>query len=383
MNQYVRHYDPFDLPITGYADRLSVAGGEAIAFHVSTTDTAFDAELIRPGRKPELDEAVPSDLKGRYPGKLQRIHTGSHGVVAGGVDLPEDAEITLDLMPTLPATGHDQGIITWGPDTGLFLNADGCLCLKWGGKAASLPGPLRRGEWYALRLYLDGAASRVVAQIDPCRAGHPRIEAAIDGAAATLAGTDFRLSGWRNGDHTTGCLNGKIAAPRIFSPSRGVVAAWDFSVGHDTDRAPDTGPHGRHMALHHHPRRAVTGPRWRGRVTDFRFAPDEYDAVAFHREDMTDAGWEKSLTWIVPGDLPSGIYALRITCADGQDHIPFVVLPDPAATRNRVAFLAPTFSYLAYANEQHWWPAPDIREVTGGTLDEVLSPAEKWANAVG
>ena len=66
------------------------------------------------------------------------------------------------------------------------------------------------------------------------------------------------------------------------------------------------------------------------------------------------------LAWTVPGGTVSGIYALEVECAGGLDHIPFVVRPG-RATKSKIALLAPTFSYLAYANEQHWWSAPNIR----------------------
>jgi N,N-dimethylformamidase len=372
-----------DLPITGYADRLSVAGGEDIGFFISTTAPNIQAELIRPSRKGQATVPVAASLKGTYPGQVQKIYTGSHGVVAAGVPLPGDTEITLDLMPTLPASGREQGIMTWGAQIGLFLTPEGLLCWKWGAKSLTLPEPLRRNDWYAVRVLLNIAAGRIVLQMDPYRASKRRMERALELAdSQTVDAKSFRLSGWWDGGRTIGCLNAKVAAPRLYSLSHGLIARWDFSIGQHSDQGRDIGPHGRHMRFVHHPRRASTGPRWRGLVLDFRFAPDEYDAVAFHHDDMTDAGWEKSLSWTVPDDLPSGLYALQLTCDHGQDHIPFIVKPHRKTT-NKVAFLAPTFSYLAYANEQHWWMAPDIKEVTGGTLDEILSPGEKWAHQVG
>jgi hypothetical protein len=48
-----------DLPITGYADRLSVAGGEDIGFFISTTAPNIQAELIRPSRKGQATVPLP------------------------------------------------------------------------------------------------------------------------------------------------------------------------------------------------------------------------------------------------------------------------------------------------------------------------------------
>jgi N,N-dimethylformamidase len=52
----------------------------------------------------------------------------------------------------------------------------------------------------------------------------------------------------------------------------------------------------------------------------------------------------------VPEDLPSGAYAFHLTCAQGEDWLPFYVLPPKGQARAPVAFLASTFTYQAYAN---------------------------------
>ena len=73
--------------------------------------------------------------------------------------------------------------------------------------------------------------------------------------------------------------------------------------------------------------RAVTGRRFSGRTTDFREAPEEYAAISFHDDDLADAGWEPDLELDLPGDLPSGVYALRLEADGASDHIPFAVRP--------------------------------------------------------
>src|SRR5690606_15549998 len=126
--------------------------------------------------KGKAGTAVASSLTGSYPGLLQKIYTGSYGMVAAGVPLPADAEIALDIMPTLPASGRPQGILTWGPDIGLFLTEEGRLCWKWAGKTLTADEPLRRNDWYAVRIQLDAAAGRVTLQVDPYRASERRTE---------------------------------------------------------------------------------------------------------------------------------------------------------------------------------------------------------------
>ena len=71
--------------ITGYSDKISVAGGETIAFKVSARPARpYEARLVRiihgdmnpagPGYK---EAHVPSSIEGRHDGREQRIHCGS------------------------------------------------------------------------------------------------------------------------------------------------------------------------------------------------------------------------------------------------------------------------------------------------------------------
>src|SRR5262249_29671109 len=82
--------------------------------------------------------------------------------------------------------------------------------------------------------------------------------------------------------------------------------------------------------------------------------------IHFHHDDLYDAGWQTSLKLVVPEGLPSGPYALHVSCGDSdatatrEDYLPFFVRPPrrraPAMRQPAVAFLAPTASYMAYAN---------------------------------
>lgn len=368
------------LPITGYADRLSVSPGEEITFHVSSVADRFEARLVRLARKQSLFETRQADFAGFYPGRLQDIEMGSYGVVPGGFELPDDAQIAFHIMAT-NAPGRTAGILTWGERFGLFLNDAGRVTFRCGGTELVAPKVLERNRWYEVRLEIAGSDAVLSVSAASGVAAGEVVRGAL-GQRPAVDPASFRLSGWWDGGKTVGCIDAKLTGPEIRAARRGILARWDAAAGFHTNVLTDRGPYGRHITLVNHPRRAVTGPRWTGRVLDHRLSPLEYDAIAFHQDDMTDARWEPAFTWTVPDDLPSDIYAVEITSEAGRDHIPFIVRPR-GDRGNRIAFLAPTFSYLAYANEQHWWSAPDIKEVTGGTLDEILSPGEKWVHEVG
>ncbi len=99
------------------------------------------------------------------------------------------------------------------------------------------------------------------------------------------------------------------------------------------------------------PTAAVTGHNWDGTVVDFSKAPEQYDALAFHADDLEDAGWVPTSDVVLPPSLPSGVYALVVENAAGARQVPFFVVPGPGQPRAKVAVLFPTFTYLAYANE--------------------------------
>ena len=98
------------------------------------------------------------------------------------------------------------------------------------------------------------------------------------------------------------------------------------------------------------PTRGVTGHSWTGRESHFNRSPEQYSAIHFHDDDLDDAGWEVDFEYQVPASLRSGVYALRLRSGNGEDYIPFYVRPGEGAVRAPVAFLAPTFTYLAYGN---------------------------------
>ncbi|MCG8695877.1 MAG: hypothetical protein MI806_32080, partial [Minwuiales bacterium] len=82
----------------------------------------------------------------------------------------------------------------------------------------------------------------------------------------------------------------------------------------------------------------------------WRHAPDQYGAIHFHDDDIYDFGWETDFTFTVPDDLPSGVYAARITCGGYEDAMPFFVCP-PRGKRNAdLCVLASTFTYAIYGN---------------------------------
>ncbi|MFL5282370.1 MAG: N,N-dimethylformamidase beta subunit family domain-containing protein [Rhodopila sp.] len=198
---------------------------------------------------------------------------------------------------------------------------------------------------------------------------------------------------------TAGHFNGKIDRPRLYAepllpdalmsrcerviPDAGdpaLVAAWDFSVGTETETVHGRSANGLHGVLRQLPTRAMTGANWTGRTHSWTEAPAEYGAIQFHEDDMIDAGWSPDLTMTIPADWHSGYYALRLraTRADGvavESYVPFFVRAPVGKPAAKVAVVAATATYLAYANQALRLDQPHAESMLEGlmtlSLDDV------------
>jgi N,N-dimethylformamidase len=389
------------MQIVGYSDRLSVPPGERIHFMVSCegADT-YRADIVQlihgdtnpagPGFK-ERDVQTP--VSKEYPARTQAIHSGSYVLVAHD-DAFSIPAVSLQAMiwPTTPAKGA-QGLITkWSAaDQGgyaLVIDDGGCLALRLGDGAGqieevSTEKPLLAGCWYYVRGSRDEDGTVEVEQEPLVGPANGRFSLPSP-AAPTAAHVERRTSvhpapngapvvmaGWYEGTDdgrivVGGKYNGKIDRPRISRhpmsldhmdrPRRdGTVAAWDFADGitlHGvhTSLVTDVGPRGLDGELVNRPTRAMTGYNWTSEEQNFVHAPEQYGAIHFHDDDLDNAGWKVDFELAVPDHLHSGIYAARLRAGDAEDYVPFYVRPKPGQEA-KIAFLAPTASYMAYAND--------------------------------
>ncbi|HVM82719.1 MAG TPA: N,N-dimethylformamidase beta subunit family domain-containing protein, partial [Candidatus Binatia bacterium] len=198
---------------------------------------------------------------------------------------------------------------------------------------------------------------------------------AFDGVPVTIAAELAETDGARL--FTARHFDGKIEAPSIGRLGDKDRGRWDFSVGIDSQKIADVSGNDRHGRLINLPTRAVTGHNWKGETLRWSDRPELYGAVHFHCDDLHDMEWKTDFRWTIPGDLPSGVYAAKLSCAgNGEDFVPFFVLPAKNATKAQVAFLASTFTFLAYANSHHGYEDA-LSEVCYGALLE-LGPAEQF-----
>ncbi len=337
---------------------------------------------------PGVKEAViPGVLGMTIQGRKQKLFIGSYGVVPAPDAVWDGAAFTFAcrLFPTTPAKDAPQTIAgRFDPATGrgwrIGLTADGLLEAELGGTTLRLPRKLIEREWYRLALSFDGATARLeLAALKPFPAGLVGgvVEAAAmapDCTALPLVlaacGSVDRLDKGDAQQH----YNGKIEAPCLFARAvpaaelaalvasglphqlaPDLVGAWDLSQDIPGSRMIDVALHSAHGALVNLPTRGVTSFDFDASVMGWPDKPAHFAAVHFHDDDFEESRWEPDFTIEIPDDLPSGVYAARLTPEGGGDieRVIFFVGAPRGKARSPIAYLASTCTYMAYANSHY------------------------------
>ncbi len=383
------------LKILGYPDRYSVSPGETIRFMISLEEgDSFDARLVRvvhgdanpagPGLK---FREIAHPANGRHAGTVQRIDAGSFMFAKSLGMLDGRIIFRAYIWPTIPQNPMQVVATQWNArmQAGFKILIDrGSLTLiaadgKGRAERHAVKQRMLRRHWYAVEVIIDSAKSRFSLSQRPLA---DEVLADDEGQVSGKLGVapghakGFYLAGSPQADGTVSeHFDGKIDSP-VLMRGRKLVAAWDFSRDISSTRAVDTGPRKHHGKLFNLPTRAMKGHNWTGEEHRWTLKPEHYGAIHFHHDDLYDAGWTPSVELKIPAGLRSGPYALHVSCGTSdeattrEDYLPFFVTPQRRRSpRNTVVFLAPTCSYMAYANHAEHITAREAERTIGRLLE--------------
>jgi N,N-dimethylformamidase len=309
------------------------------------------------------NELVEFGLSSLYPATEQKSQLGS---CAFGVlpTIPFSHNLTVELIvrPGFVSATHQTifSLQDAAGTTGVALIIyDGRLLFKNLRSPTQLQGldlSLKLNVWSKLEVSFSD--NRVIVRTSTVET--PKVAEAsrsIAGMGETLRGVDhICLAALWNG-HPNDCFNGTIEAPRLSVtspeaevPGRTVIAQWTFTDSSNSEWVCDDIDPSRLLYLINLPMRAVRSSSWTGRHMDWKVAPEEYAAITFHSDDLSDCAWETTIAVTVPDGVPSGVYGLVVENEIATDTIPFYVLPGLGAQRQKIVLLVPTFTYMAYAN---------------------------------
>lgn len=388
--------------VLAYASPLSVAPGQEITFHVGS-ETLSQAELsIVRVRCGDPDANGPglklfpmnSAIDGPATITHQPIHIGSYGIVEDNALLSSLGAFSFGcyVYPTLIGDTACQTVFSrWNERTqsGWRLDIDGeghaCVVAASGGgtSRARSPRPLLNREWMFLGAAIDQRSGSITLHGESLAfdGGRHRLFDVTETGSGAIAWPDetplifaARWSGEAApAKPTSHHFNGKIDRPRLYEglleraelralvetldPSPvdpHLLAAWDFSKRIPSDDLIDLSANNLNGEVRGLPARAATGANWTGMVQSWTEAPREYGAIHFHEDDLADAGWQPTCKLRIPDDWRSGFYALRMQAEhDGhtiESYASFFVRPGRNSRKADVVVIAPTATYLAYAN---------------------------------
>jgi N,N-dimethylformamidase len=382
--------------VMGYVDALTARPGETVTVRVSVLDPTqrYRASLVRllcgdarPKGPAPCEEAIPSEIDGEHEGIEQYTDCGSYAIVD---NLPPLGAVTLDVLawPSL-FPGRVQTLMALGP-VRLIIDETGRAAVAVGDETLLFGDKLRLRWWHRLTATYDPATGRASIRSEPSPSttwpGPAGMARTLSSGKALRAGTmpvgPLVLAAEQIAPgRTTRHFEGKLETPQLSGghyPSYDFELRWDFSRGIGTRRIEDISSRACHGVTVNAPKRAVTGSRWDGSVQNWKQDPSHYGAIHFHSDDLYDAGWSESLSFRLPETLRSGFYAIKLQASGPPFYIGFIVSPKraPATSRRadqpgeRLAVLASTMTYLAYANyRRRMTPGPF--ELTMGALPTV------------
>jgi N,N-dimethylformamidase len=395
--------------ITGYTNLWTLAPGDTLEVKVSTYGPEhYRADLVRvicgdddSDHDIFREEEITAPFAGEHRGQTQEMAAGSYVSVPPTPTLAALTSFTVQVwvFPTTPDKGR-QGLIThWDKNTGrgfaLVIDTSGAAALmigdgKGGTATLACDRPLAARRWHLVSASYDAATGKVEL--------HQRVTGApfeAENAASAYGKATFKAAEgpllmaalpdapsadgrFRACNHFNGKLDRPRLVARVLSPAEisalawdamaqerepALVAAWDFSRDIGSSRVSDRGFNGLDGVTVNLPSRGVKGFNWSGKEQNWQHAPQEYGAIHFHDDDHYDAGWKTDFTYTVPAGLKSGVYAVRLRAEDDESYCTFFVRPPRGTATAKLAFLASTVTYMAYANYQ-WQMHEFFAEVT-------------------
>jgi hypothetical protein len=382
-----------ELPgLHAYAGAVSVAAGEDIGFHVSSS-VPYRFSVCRVG--PDPDDAALDAVVHAAPGwqseGMQAIHPGSYVRIERGLEGPLTA-FTLECWISPWDCGDLQAIVTQLDDVssrqgfGLFILDDGALEFRCHGpdRSACLVGPrLAQRTWtHVAAVYEAGSmslwinAERVAMGVGPmlCDPGPAPLRLgamSAQGVACGFLDADMAMPVI----HAT-ALDAAMLANRANPRSTpaggpGVLACWPMNEGRG-DRVADVSAHRRHGEIVNHATWMIAGPafdparvpRFSSREGDLDPAPDaDRDGLRFASDDLVDCRWRETHRVRIPADVRPGLHVGRFEFeVDGQGiryDTTFVVRRAVDAQPAPLLVLCATNSWRAYA------ASPFARNVPG------------------
>ena len=345
-----------DIPLLGYADKLSVRQGETVSFKVSSTSKktfkAFLKRSISADPNPKGIGIIEKDASkyfktSSYKSRVQTFNPGSYAITKNSVKILIKKNLTFSVIifPTLSST--KEQIILALDNLEIYINSNGSSAVRVGDNSISIKEPLILRSWYKIEVKISLNGKVFISQKnlknknekEKISIGKLSLKKVISGKIS-LAAVVSKIMAYNH-------FNGKIESPKINVDGK-KVGEWDLSK--NTSSTTVESINGPKLILKNFPTRAVTGSKWDSSEMNWQHKPDHYAAIHFHEDDIYDFEWETDFKFTIPKNMPSGIYLMKISCEGYEDSMPFFVAPELGKTKTKICVLVSTFTYAIYGN---------------------------------
>ena len=385
------------VPLTGYTDRLSARGGDTIAFKLSAHG--------QPNEQPAnvnswLTQSICADPNPSGPGIIERdasqwykpdTHTVSEqGIFAGSFAITSPINVAKNttsmhlgatIWPTL-LNNSIQCIAQFGA-LRLFISSDNLLSCSFNGNTFSLPEHMQTRCWMHVSAHLKHGNAQthltLSAQALPQAIGTPSLQDSTEKTSTHLVPEATKnpiqnsqlpliIAAERtDSGTTTNHFNGKLESPKLClsnnsepsESSHTQKLSWNFAHSMNSLHIADVAGHGVTLSLKNFPTRAMKSSTWSGNEMCWRHAPEQYNAIHFHDDDLVDANWETTFNFTLPSDMRSGVYVMHISDGQNTDAMPFFVCAPKSQPTSKLCVLVSTFTYAIYGNHARpdWDPS--------------------------
>ena len=345
-----------NIPLIGYADKLSLRPGETVSFKVSSTlKKSFSASLkrsISADPNPKGIGIVEKDASkyfktSSFKSRKQSFNPGSYAISKTPikVSIKKNLNLSVIIFPTL-FSSKKQTILAFD-NVEIYINSNRATSIRVGNNSISIKEPLILRSWYKINVKISLSGKISISQKnlknknenDLINNGKISLNKVLSGKVS-LAAVVSKGIGHNH-------FNGKIESPIINADGK-KIGDWDLSDNTSSTFVDSIiGPK---LLLKNFPTRAVTSSKWDSSEMNWQHKPDHYAAIHFHDDDIYDFEWDTDFKFKIPNNMPSGIYIMRIKGEGNEDSIPFFVAPKINKIKSKICVLISTFTYSIYGN---------------------------------
>jgi N,N-dimethylformamidase len=328
------------MAVVGYTTPWNAPAGTPVNLHISSSAAPRNVRMVR------LDTPQPEfmnwPVEATAEGACPRVFDQGSFLSISASELARLAAIDGVLFEVYLTENAGSRIIV---ETGLFelRLRDGQLEFEYDGQQLISPEPVPAHTW--LRIEIASSGKEIVLRVTSDDLLSPfSLHRAFEVPWKRPSGG---LRFGASGHHDFPSLNAKFSAIALQTGDGRV--AWTFPTRIPDGPIASSGAAGILLEAVNQPTFCMTSRRWDGSSFDPRLVPSHYDAVHCHDDDMGALQWPTSYRAHLPADAKAGVYAFDIEHDDGSERVVFFITS--AAPRARLLFLAPTATYLAYADE--------------------------------